>query len=115
MARRGTEPQSRSCGKPLRATALDTGCLAPPATPDNPTGEQFPSGIEAYGTGHYFYNNEVENNSGMGMQFAGSDTTGDITISSWNPWVVGDVARYVEYNGFNGIMFLGSYTLQSNG
>jgi hypothetical protein len=78
-------------------------------------GSAFNPGVEAYGTGHYFYNNEVVNNIGSGMQFAGaSDTqTKDITISSWNPWDASDTARYIEQNHQAGIAFLGPVTNSS--
>jgi hypothetical protein len=86
------------------STMLDTGCSPRPD-------DQYPSGIEAYGSGQFFYNNEAENNSGGGMGFGGSNPTNDITISSWNPYDPSDTPRYIENNGWAGILFLGPYTL----
>jgi hypothetical protein len=40
------------------------------------------------------------------MGFAGSNPTGQITISSANPWDSSDTPRYVEGNGNHGIVFL---------
>jgi hypothetical protein len=89
-------------------TVLDTGC-----SPQS--GAEFPGGIEVYGSGHFFYNNEVENNSGGGMQLAGSNPTSDITISSWNGENPSDTTpRYIEYNGYDGIQFLGPYALSAD-
>jgi hypothetical protein len=93
----------------IPVTSIDTGCQP------NPSENQFSGGTEAYGTGHFFYDNEVENNSATGMGFAGSNPTNDITISSWNPYDPTDTPRYIENNGFNGILFLGPNTLTCNG
>src|SRR5262249_28188126 len=43
------------------------------------------TGIEGYGFGHNLFNNEIERHTGSAMQFAGSNPTGQITISSANP------------------------------
>jgi hypothetical protein len=83
-------------------------------------------GVEVYGTGHRLYNNEVYQNTGSGMTFAGScdyDTdpksptygqhngkpacpVSDITISGVN-YVPNsnDSPKYVEGNQFGGIWF----------
>lgn len=91
-------------------TELATGCPAPQATALNPSGFQYTIGVEAYGFGHYFFNNEIEQHFGAGMQFGGSNPTGQITISSQNPSVVPpnppDTPRYIEMNAFKGIWFV---------
>ncbi len=79
---------------------LATGCPAP-AQP------QYNAGVEGYGLDHRFYNNEIVNNTGNGMQFAGSERTERITISSANPWDASDTPRFIEHNGAGGIAFLG--------
>jgi hypothetical protein len=79
---------------------LATGCAAP-ASP------QFNAGVEGYGFDHRFYNNEIVNNTGSGMQFAGSEPTGRITVSSANPWDPSDTPRFIERNHVGGIAFLG--------
>jgi hypothetical protein len=89
--------------KTTGATVLASGC-APPPDP------QFVSGIEAYGLGHQFFNNEVVNNSGSGMQLAGSNPTGRILISSRNPVDGADALgnpRYIERNDVGGLGLLG--------
>ncbi len=72
------------------------------------------AGVEAYGFGHSFYNNEINTNTGSGMSFAGSVATGDITISSANPWdpigPTGDTTRSINRNSNAGISFLGPST-----
>jgi hypothetical protein len=45
--------------------------------------------------------------TGSGMQFAGSNPTGDITISSANPSDSSDTPRFIEFNSKGGIVFLG--------
>jgi hypothetical protein len=70
----------------------------------------FNAGVESYGFGHRFFNNEIEQNLGAGMQFAGSVPTGQITISSANPWYSSDSPRFIEANGAGGIGFLGPIT-----
>ena len=75
-----------------------------------PSGEQYNPGIEAYGTGHRFYNNEVEQSSGYGMQLGGSVATGQILISSSNPWDGSDAPRSIEKNLGHGIVLLGPPT-----
>ena len=44
------------------------------------------------------------------MQFAGSEPTGQITISSSNPFDPSDTPKYVEGNAAGGIVFLGPNT-----
>jgi hypothetical protein len=85
---------------PFPYPALLTGCQ-PPAS------QQYNSGTETYGFGHVFYNNEIEKHTGSGMAFAGSNPTGDITISSANPFDPSDTPRYVEASAAGGIVFLG--------
>lgn len=70
--------------------------------------------MEIYGEGHSFYNNEVENHTGSGMQFAGSNPTGHIKISSQNPIDDADTPRYVEGNAAGGIVTLGSEWCTAN-
>jgi hypothetical protein len=82
-------------------TPLATGCLGPQGA------DQFPGGVEVYGYGHGFYNNEIEQHRGSGIGGAGSENTGRITISSQNPSDPSDTPRYIEMNAFNGIQFLG--------
>ncbi len=79
-------------------------------TCDLPSDPQFNAGVEAYGYDHAFFNNEIENNTGSGMQFAGSEPTGRITISSENPSDPSDTPRYIEMNKSGGIVFLGTYS-----
>jgi hypothetical protein len=66
-------------------------------------------GIEAYGIGHGFYNNEVEQNSSYGMIVGtlGANATEQITISSSNPYDNTDTPRYIESNQGHGIYFSG--------
>jgi|GEM_PF-3498181 hypothetical protein len=66
------------------------------------------SGVEANGTGHRFYNNELYENSGGGMVVNLGDPTAQILVSSTNPWYSGDTPRYIEANGYGGITFYGS-------
>jgi hypothetical protein len=73
-------------------------------------GQAFNAGVEAYGFGHFFYNNEINTNTGSGMQFAGSNPTGNITISSANPIDSSDRTRSIEANSHSGIAFLGPAT-----
>jgi len=84
------------------STSLATGCLA------DQSGIEAPYGVEAYGSGHGFYNNQVEHHTGTGMVFGGSNPTSDITISSSNPWDSQDPARSIEANS-SGIWFLGPH------
>src|SRR5437588_1735213 len=88
---------------PFPYPALATGCQPP-------SSQQYVGGIEGYGFGHFFYNNEVETHTGTGMIFAGSKPTGQITISSANPWDAFDTPRYIEGNANSGIVFLGPNT-----
>ncbi|MCC6585757.1 MAG: hypothetical protein IT168_03485 [Bryobacterales bacterium] len=81
---------------------LATGCLLP-------NNAQFNAGVEGYGWDHYFFNNEIERHTGSGMQFAGSEPTGRITISGENPSDPSDTPRYIEMNKAGGIVFLGPY------
>lgn len=81
---------------------LATGCQLPNIA-------QFNAGVEAYGWDHYFFNNEIERHTGSGMQLAGSNPTGRITISSQNPSDPSDTPRYIEMNKAGGIVFLGPY------
>ena len=77
------------------------------------SGSAFNAGIEAYGFGHSFYNNEVNTTTGSGMQLAGSNPTGNITISSLNPFNPSDPTRAIEGNANGGIVFLGPITNSS--
>lgn len=88
--------------------SLATGCSMPAS-------EQYNDGTETYGTGHAFYNNEIEQSSGNGMIFGGvsdSPPNGftDMAVSSANPWDSSDTPRFVENNVQNGIQFLGPPT-----
>jgi hypothetical protein len=83
--------------------ALATGCSWV-------AGNALNAGIEAYGFGHGFFNNEIEQHTGAGIQLAGSNPTGLITISSANPSQAGDTPRYIESNEAGGIGFLGPAT-----
>jgi hypothetical protein len=85
-------------------TALATGCQAPQIS-----GTQQPYGVEAYGFGHGFYNNEIEQHTGTGMVFGGGAPAGQITVSSTNPWTSQDVPRFIESNLGNGLWFLGTH------
>ena len=71
------------------------------------TGGAYNAGVEAYGFGHFFYNNESNTHTGSGMQLAGSNPTGNITISSANIFNSSDPTRSVEGNSASGIVFLG--------
>ncbi|MCL5745464.1 MAG: hypothetical protein M1541_16330 [Acidobacteria bacterium] len=82
--------------------SLNTGCQLTSVV-------QFNAGVEAYGWDHDFFNNEIEKHTGAGMQFAGSELTGRITISSENPFDSSDTPRYIEMNKAGGIVFLGPY------
>lgn len=92
--------------QPLPYPAQATGCPWG-------TGTAFNAGVEAYGFGHRFYNNEINTNTGSGMALAGSNPTGDITISSANPWNLSDTTRSIEGNSSGGIVFLGPNTNSS--
>jgi hypothetical protein len=73
------------------------------------TQAQSNGGMEVNGVGHRFYNNEVYQNSGGGMVFNLSPvTTGQVTVSSTNPWYSGDTPRYIESNAYGGITFYGT-------
>jgi len=85
-------------------TALATGCQA-----SQTSGTQQPYGVEAYGFGHSFYNNEVVQHTGTGMVFGGGAPAGEITVSSTNPWTSQDVPRFIESNLGNGMWFLGTH------
>lgn len=85
------------------STALATGCQA-----NQTPGTQTPYGVEAYGSGHGFYNNEIQQHTGAGMIFGGGAPTAQITVSSANPWNSEDVPRYIESNLGSGIWFLGT-------
>jgi hypothetical protein len=73
-------------------------------------------GAEVNGFGHFFYNNEIEQHTGGGMQIHTPDEmapnpfgrlTGQITVSSANPWDPSDTPRYIEMNNYHGIIFHG--------
>lgn len=49
------------------------------------------------------------------MQFAGSERTERITISSANPWDAADTPRFIERNHAGGIVFLGREWCFSSG
>jgi hypothetical protein len=85
---------------PPTLTPLPTGCLLP-------TERQFNAGVEGYGFGHFFYNNEVSDHTGSGMQFAASNSTGRITISSAPYFPEDTVQRFIEGNSAGGIVFIG--------
>ncbi len=82
----------------------DTGCTLGSGYAYNP-------GIEALGIGHGFYNNEVYQNTGAGMTLAATkstlELTGQIYISSSNPWDSSDTTRLIEKNAHGGIDFCG--------
>lgn len=82
-------------------TAAASGCSMPST-------RQYNSGVEAYGSGHVFENNEIEQNSGSGLQFGGSNPTGQITINATNHLSASDPPRLIESNQAGGIVFLGS-------
>jgi hypothetical protein len=65
--------------------------------------------VEAYGFGHGFYNNEIEQHTGAGMVFGGGAPAGQITVSSTNPRNSQDVPRFIESNLGHGMWFLGTY------
>jgi len=68
-------------------------------------------GVEAYGEGHRFFNNQVMRNSAAGMNIGGVGLPAwNILVSSDNPWLPGDVPRYVTENEIGGIAFLGYST-----
>ncbi len=71
------------------------GC-APPPTP------QTVGGVEAYGTGHSFYNNSVARNTSVGLGFTG---VSNITVSGPNPYCPACSPKYVQLNGAFGIWF----------
>ncbi len=74
-----------------------------------PTRAQTVSGAEVNGLGHRFFNNEIEQNTGGGLaiNLDYTITTGQITISSANPWYSNDAPRYIEGNSYHGITVLG--------
>lgn len=74
------------------------------STPNN--GVTGPSGVEAYGSNQYLYNNGVIQNMGTGIQVGGSNPTGPFKITITNPWDSSDVVRCVYHNG-GGVSFLG--------
>lgn len=78
---------------------LETGCVLPAG--------QSNAGVEGYGTSHQFYNNAILHHTGSGMQFAGSNPTQQIKISSANPEDSSDTEKYIESNAYGGIYFLG--------
>jgi len=99
-------------------TVLDTGCN-PPSNPNDPMDpdRQDVTGVEAYGFGHFLGNNEIESNSGSGLYFGAANPTGDITISSWNPFdpsdsAPGGVPRYIEQNAADAINLSGPDNFQ---
>ncbi len=81
--------------------SLQNGCVVPG------TQMVYPSGIESYGSYQRFFDNEVANNTGTGIQLGGSSPMTDIEVSSSNPWNSSDILRYIENNGYRGIWFLG--------
>jgi hypothetical protein len=83
---------------PTSTSTLATGCTLPTS--------QISSGVEANGTGHRFFNNEIEQNTSDGMSVNLGNSTGQITVSSTNPWYANDAPRYIEANSSNGITFL---------
>lgn len=85
-------------------SSLATGCQ-----PSQLSGIQAPYGVEAYGSGHGFYNNEIERQMGAGMTFGGGAPAGQITISGANPWNLEDVPRFIELNLGSGLWFLGTH------
>lgn len=86
---------------PSASFSVASGC-------STPTSLEYNNGIEASGHGNAFYNNEVEQHTGAGMSLNldSPNTTGDVTISSANPWYSSDTPRYVEANQ-GGIVVLG--------
>jgi len=74
------------------------GC-APPSTP------QLASGVEAYGSDLYFYNNSIARHTSVGMGFTGVT---NITVSGNNPYCSSCVTnnpKYVQLNKAFGIWF----------
>jgi hypothetical protein len=94
---------------PVTTPALETQCAW--LTPGQ---QQYNVGVEGYGFRHGFYNNAILNQTGSGMQFAASDPTGQITISSANPWDATDPPRFIEANQLGGIAFLGPQHCAAN-
>jgi hypothetical protein len=75
------------------------------------TGGLWVQGVEAYGMGHRFFNNEVVQNSAAGMNIGAAGVpASNILVSSTNPWSGSDTPRYVEQNEIGGIAFLGDAT-----
>jgi hypothetical protein len=90
------------------------GCLIVPPS-SGPLVQQLDAGIEVFGTGHGIFNNEIAQHSGGGILVGGIDNggtctipSGQITISSANPWDPSDTPRYIEGNQGAGIVLLGN-------
>ncbi|MBS2017097.1 MAG: S-layer homology domain-containing protein [Deltaproteobacteria bacterium] len=94
--------------QPAASQTLPTGCTAPPEVQEN-------GGIEAYGTGHGFYNNRIVNHPSSAIGFGGIAPGGQLVFSSDNPRDPSDAEerpRYIEDNAY-GIDFLGRRSLAS--
>ncbi|MBX9600272.1 MAG: hypothetical protein K2X35_04680 [Bryobacteraceae bacterium] len=66
--------------------------------------QPYPMGIEAFGTGHRFYNNWILQHLGWGILVRQSS---GVLVSTDNPWVPGSPRQYIENNG--GCVSLGCY------
>ena len=88
---------------------FSTGCSVVDPAPPGFAGPQTFGGIEASGTGHRFYNNEITNHTGGGMAIGMVFPTGQIMVSGRNPWDASDSQRYIENNASDGIVVYGGY------
>jgi hypothetical protein len=77
-----------------------------------PTG-QSPTGIEVAGVGHGFYDNQVQNHNGIGIEVDGSDLN-DLTFSGTNPFNSSDTYRCTYHNGWRGMYFVSADNITLN-
>ena len=74
---------------------------------------QSPTGLEVYGSYQAFYDNQVQNHYGIGIEmYAGSasgyNAPSNITFSGLNPWNPSDAYRCTSYSGWRGMYFHGT-------